>query len=164
MATAGNNLSAFEPKKLTNCAGFRIGIVVSEWHQNITDKLLEGALHVLDTIGHSKDLRQITRVPGAFELPLGAQKLCQKHNIDGVLAIGVVIQGETRHFDFVCNGATNGLMEVMLKYDKPIGYCLLTDNNEQQSIDRSGGIHGNKGTEAMVAVLKMLQNKHNDTH
>ncbi len=98
-------------------------------------------------------------MPGAFELPLGTQQLCQKHDIDGVLAIGVVIQGETRHFDFVCGGATHGLMDVMLKYDKPVGFCLLTDNTEQQSLDRAGGIHGNKGTEAMVAVLQMLQNK-----
>jgi 6,7-dimethyl-8-ribityllumazine synthase len=159
MATAGKNLSAFDPTTLSNCADFRIGIVVSAWNGHITNRLLEGALSALDAIGHKPILRTILEVPGAFELPLGAQQLCQKHDIDGVLAIGVVIQGETRHFDFVCTGATHGLMDVMLKHDKPVGFCLLTDNTEQQSLDRAGGKHGNKGTEAMVAVLQMLQNK-----
>ena len=78
---------------------------------------------------------------------------------DGVIAIGVVIQGETKHFDYVCSGTTNGIMEVMLKYNKPVAFCVLTDNNIQQSIDRSGGIHGNKGTEAAIACLKMIANK-----
>lgn len=159
MATAGKDLSAFDPSTLINCADFRIGIVVSAWNGHITERLLKGAIDVLDTIGQKASLRTILNVPGAFELPLGAQQLCQQQHIDGVLAIGVVIQGETRHFDFVCIGTTHGLMDVMLKYDKPVGFCLLTDNTEQQSLDRSGGQHGNKGTEAMVAVLQMLQNK-----
>ena len=159
MATAGKNLSAFDPTTLTNCADSRIGIVVSAWNGHITERLLAGAYEALDAIGHNPALRIILNVPGAFELPLGAQQLCQRTDIDGVLAIGVVIQGETRHFDFVCSGATQGLMDVMLKYDKPVGFCLLTDNTEQQSLDRAGGQHGNKGTEAMVAVLQMLQNK-----
>lgn len=159
MATAGKNLSAFDPTTLTNCADSRIGIVVSAWNGHITERLLAGAHEALDAIGHNPSLRTILNVPGAFELPLGAQQLCQRSDIDGVLAIGVVIQGETRHFDFVCSGATQGLMDVMLKYDKPVGFCLLTDNTEQQSLDRAGGQHGNKGTEAMVAVLQMLQNK-----
>ena len=157
MATAGKNLSAFDPTTLSNCADFRIGIVVSAWNGHITQRLLNGATSVLDAIGQRPELRKIIEVPGAFELPLGAQKLCQQNDIDGVLAIGVVIQGETRHFDFVCSGATQGLMDVMLKHDKPVGFCLLTDNTEQQSLDRAGGVHGNKGTEAMVAVLQMLQ-------
>jgi 6,7-dimethyl-8-ribityllumazine synthase len=159
MATAGKDLSAFDPSTLNNCADFRIGIVVSAWNGHITERLLKGAIDVLDTIGQKASLRTILNVPGAFELPLGAQQLCQQQHIDGVLAIGVVIQGETRHFDFVCSGTTHGLMDVMLKYDKPVGFCLLTDNTEQQSLDRAGGQHGNKGTEAMVAVLHMLQNK-----
>ena len=128
MATAGKDLSAFDPSTLTNCADFRIGIVVSAWNGHITERLLKGAVDVLDTIGQKASLRTILNVPGAFELPLGAQQLCQQQHIDGVLAIGVVIQGETRHFDFVCSGTTHGLMNVMLKYDKPVGYCLLTDN------------------------------------
>jgi 6,7-dimethyl-8-ribityllumazine synthase len=159
MATAGKDLSAFDPTTLTNCADFRIGIVVSAWNGHITERLLKGAIDVLDAIGQPDSLRTIINVPGAFELPLGAQQLCQQQHIDGILAIGVVIQGETRHFDFVCSGTTHGLMDVMLKFNKPVGFCLLTDNTEQQSLDRAGGQHGNKGTEAMVAVLQMLQNK-----
>jgi 6,7-dimethyl-8-ribityllumazine synthase len=159
MATAGKDLSAFDPTTLTNCADFRIGIVVSAWNGHITERLLKGAIDVLDAIGQPASLRTIINVPGAFELPLGAQQLCQQQHIDGILAIGVVIQGETRHFDFVCSGTTHGLMDVMLKFNKPVGFCLLTDNTEQQSLDRAGGQHGNKGTEAMVAVLQMLQNK-----
>jgi 6,7-dimethyl-8-ribityllumazine synthase len=82
--------------------------------------------------------------------------MASKDNIDAIVAIGVVIQGETRHFDFVCGGATQGIVDVTLKFNKPIGFCLLTDNTEQQSLDRAGGKHGNKGVEAAVTVLKML--------
>jgi 6,7-dimethyl-8-ribityllumazine synthase len=102
---------------------------------------------------------QIHHVPGAFELPLGAQWLAQNDKIDGIIAIGVVIQGETRHFDFVCSGTTQGIVDVTLKYNKPVGFCLLTDNTEQQSIDRAGGKHGNKGVEAAVTVLRMIDLK-----
>lgn len=157
MATAGKNLSAFDPIQFNNCADFRIGIVVSEWNGHITERLLEGALEVLKQIGHDPQKCTVTRVPGAFELPLGAQQFASQAECDGVVAIGVVIQGETKHFDFVCSGTTQGIMDVMLKFNKPVGFCLLTDNNEQQSIDRAGGKHGNKGTEAMVAVLQMIQ-------
>jgi 6,7-dimethyl-8-ribityllumazine synthase len=157
MATAGKNLSAFDPIQFHNCADFRIGIVVSEWNGHITERLLEGALEVLKQIGHDPQKCTVARVPGAFELPLGAQHLASQPEYDGIVAIGVVIQGETKHFDFVCSGTTQGIMDVMLKYNKPVGFCLLTDNNEQQSLDRAGGKHGNKGTEAMVAVLQMIQ-------
>lgn len=157
MATAGKNLSAFDPIQFNNCADFRIGIVVSEWNGHITERLLDGALEVLRQIGHKSEHLSITRVPGAFELPLGAQHYASQDTYDGVVAIGVVIQGETKHFDFVCSGTTQGIMDVILKYNKPVGFCVLTDNNEQQSLDRAGGQHGNKGTEAMVAVLQMIQ-------
>ena len=95
-------------------------------------------------------------MPGAFELPLACQLMLDTNKFDGVIAIGVVIQGETKHFDFVCAGTTHGLMDVMLKHSKPIAFCVLTDENEQQSIDRSGGIHGNKGIECAVACLNMI--------
>ena len=157
MATAGKNLSAFDPTTFSNCADFRIGIVVSAWNGHITNRLLEGAESALNAIGHNTANRTILEVPGAFELPLGAQHFASKAEYDGVVAIGVVIQGETKHFDFVCSGTTQGIMDVMLKHNKPVGFCLLTDNNEQQSLDRAGGQHGNKGTEAMVAVLQMIQ-------
>jgi len=96
-------------------------------------------------------------VPGTFELPLGAQFLFEKNMVDGIICIGCVIQGETKHFDYVCQGATNGIMNVGLRYNKPATFCVLTDQNEQQSLDRSGGKHGNKGTECAISCLKMIE-------
>lgn len=159
MATSLKNLSAFDKDTIPNGADFSIGIVVSEWNGHITSKLLEGAMETLLDSGVKEANIHIRQVPGAFELPLGAQWLAQDEKIDGVIAIGVVIQGETRHFDFVCSGTTQGIVDVTLKYNKPVGFCLLTDNTEQQSIDRAGGKHGNKGVEAAVTVLRMIELK-----
>lgn len=159
MATSLKNLSAFDQDTIPNGADFRIGIVVSEWNGHITSKLLQGALETLESANVDLSNIYVKRVPGAFELPLGTQWLAELDEIDGIIAIGVVIQGETRHFDFVCGGATQGIVDVTLKYGKPVGFCLLTDNTEQQSIDRAGGKHGNKGVEAAVTVLKMIELK-----
>lgn len=156
MATSLKNLSDYNQEKLPNGADFRIGIVVSEWNDHITSKLLEGAQETLVKAGVKEENTILSVVPGAFELPLGAQWLFENSSVDAVIAIGVVIQGETRHFDFVCSGTTQGIVDVTLKYNKPVGFCLLTDNTEQQSIDRAGGKHGNKGVEAAVTVLRML--------
>jgi 6,7-dimethyl-8-ribityllumazine synthase len=159
VATSLKNLSAFDQDTIPNGADFSIGIVVSEWNGHITSKLLEGAMETLLSSGVNQSSIHVKQVPGAFELPLGAQWLAQDEKIDGVIAIGVVIQGETRHFDFVCSGTTQGIVDVTLKYNKPVGFCLLTDNTEQQSIDRAGGKHGNKGVEAAVTVLRMIELK-----
>lgn len=156
MATAGRNLSDYSKENLTNCADFKIGIVVSEWNDSITMNLLEGAKSALLENGVNEENIYIRFVPGAFELPLGAQYMCTYADVDGVIAIGVVIQGETKHFDFVCEGTTQGIMDVNLKFSTPVSFCVLTDNNLQQSIDRSGGKHGNKGIECAVACLKMI--------
>jgi 6,7-dimethyl-8-ribityllumazine synthase len=156
MATALRNLSDYIQEEVSNGAGFKIGIVVSEWNDKITLNLLEGARTALIDNGVREDDILVHFVPGAFELPLGAQFMCEYTEIDGAIAIGVVIQGETRHFDFVCDGATKGIMDVNLKYNVPVAFCLLTDNTLQQSIDRSGGIHGNKGVECAIACLKMV--------
>lgn len=156
MATANRNLSEYTKESIPNGADFTIGIVVSEWNEAITSQLLAGAKETLLENGVTTNNIDVRTVPGAFELPLAAQYLCEKGGYDGVIAIGVVIQGETRHFDFVCDGATQGLMNVMLKYNTPVAFCLLTDNNEQQSIDRAGGKHGNKGIECAVACMKMI--------
>ncbi len=156
MATALRNLSDYIQEEVPNGAGFKIGIVVSEWNDSITLNLLEGARTALKDNGVRDEDILVHFVPGAFELPLGAQFMCEYSDIDGAIAIGVVIQGETRHFDFVCDGATNGIKDVNLKYNTPVAFCLLTDNTLQQSIDRSGGIHGNKGVECAIACLKMV--------
>jgi 6,7-dimethyl-8-ribityllumazine synthase len=156
VATSLKNLSAYDKQAIPNGADFQIGIVVSEWNDHITGKLLQGAVDTLLENGVSEQNILIHRVPGAFELPLGAQWLFETSNVGGVIAIGVVIQGETRHFDFVCDGATHGIMNVMLKCDRPVAFCLLTDNTEQQSLDRAGGKHGNKGVECAVTLMKMI--------
>ena len=156
MATEGKNLSEYNKETIPNSADFRIGIVVSEWNEQITLNLLKGAETALIDNGVSPENLLIKFVPGAFELPLGCQLMLEKTDVDGIIAIGVVIQGETKHFDFVCSGTTQGIMDVNLKYGKPVAFCVLTDNTLQQSIDRSGGKHGNKGTECAVACLKMI--------
>ena len=156
MATSLKNLSAYDKHTIPNGADFRVGIVVSEWNDHITNNLLQGAVDTFLDNGVSEENIVIYRVPGAFELPLGAQWLLESGKVDGVIAIGVVIQGETRHFDFVCGGATQGIMDVTVKFNRPVSFCLLTDNTEQQSIDRSGGKHGNKGIECAVTLLKMI--------
>lgn len=156
MATSLKNLSSYDKHTIPNSADCKVGIVVSEWNDKITSRLLAGAIETLRDNGVQEDNILIQHVPGAFELPLGAQWMLEDQSLNGVIVIGVVIQGETKHFDFVCNGATNGTMDVMLKTNKPVSFCLLTDLNEQQSIDRSGGKHGNKGVECAVTLLKMM--------
>jgi 6,7-dimethyl-8-ribityllumazine synthase len=159
MATANRNLSEYNKDFVPNGAGFRIGIVVSEWNDSITLNLLKGAKEALLDNGVKEEDIIVRFVPGAFELPLGAQFMCEYTNVDGVIAIGVVIQGETKHFDFVCEGATQGIKDVNLEYNTPVAFCVLTDNHIQQSIDRSGGKHGNKGIECAIACLKMVDLK-----
>ena len=156
MATALKNLSEYSKETIPNGADFKIGIVVSEWNDSITNNLFEGAKQTFLENGVPEENILIRHVPGAFELPMASQWMLDATDVDGVIAIGVVIQGETKHFDFVCQGTTDGLMKVMLEYNSPISFCVLTDNSLQQSIDRSGGIHGNKGVECAVALLKMI--------
>jgi 6,7-dimethyl-8-ribityllumazine synthase len=156
MATANRNLSDYNKEFIPNGADFKIGIVVSEWNDHITFQLLDGAKQTFLDNGVREEHIAVHLVPGAFELPLACQLLCETQHYDGIVAIGVVIQGETRHFDFVCEGTTHGIMDVMLKFNTPVSFCVLTDNTEQQSIDRAGGKHGNKGVECAVACMKMV--------
>ena len=108
---------------------------------------------MIDCGVREKDIH-ITYVPGSFELVFGARKALEKQ-VDAVIVIGSVIQGQTKHFDFVCQGVTQGIVSLNLSSDQPVVFCVLTDNNLQQSIDRSGGVHGNKGVEAAVTAIKM---------
>ena len=157
MATANKNLSVYDKDNIPNGADFKIGIVVSEWNDDITFNLLEGAKQALLDNGVKSENILVKFVPGAFELPLGCQFMLESDDdLDGIIAIGCVIQGETKHFDFVCQGATQGIMHLNLEYNTPVSFCLLTDNTKQQSIDRSGGKHGNKGVECAIACLKMV--------
>ncbi len=156
MATEHHNLSEYNKEQVPNGADFKVGIVVSEWNDNITFNLLKGAKETLLENGVSPEHLHVYFVPGTFELPLGTQMVLENTFLDGIIAIGSVIQGETKHFDFVCLGTTQGLMDVGLKYNRPVIFCVLTDNNLQQALDRSGGKHGNKGVECAIALLKMI--------
>lgn len=156
MATANKNLSHYDKATIPDARNFRFGIVVSEWNPSITEGLYEGAFEVL--IDNGAEAGNILRydVPGSFELIYGCKKM-QKQNVDAIIAIGSVIQGETRHFDFVCDGVTQGIKDLNIQNDIPIIFCVLTDNYMQQAIDRSGGKHGNKGTESAIAAIKMAE-------
>ncbi len=157
MATATKNLSHYEKRNIPNGADFKIGIVVSDWNDDITHNLLKGALEAFYDNGVKDSNIMVKHVPGTFELPLACQFLLEADDtLDGVIAVGCVIQGETKHFDFVCQGATQGIMTASLEYNTPISFCVLTDNTKQQSIDRSGGKHGNKGIECAVSLLQMI--------
>ena len=158
MATVNKNLSDYNKTTIPNAKNFRFGIVVSEWNPKITEGLFKGAYEALIDCGALTE--QITRwnVPGSFELVYGCKKM-QQENVDVVIAIGSVIQGETKHFDFVCDGVTQGVKDLNILYDVPVIFCVLTDNNYQQSFDRSGGKHGNKGTEAAIVAIQMAEFK-----
>jgi len=156
MATVNKNLSDYDKATIPNAKDFRFGIVVSEWNDNITEGLYKGALEALIENGVTEGNIIRWDVPGSFELIYGCKKM-QQENVDAVIAIGSVIQGETKHFDFVCEGVSQGIKDLNVLHDVPVIFCVLTDNNMQQGIERSGGIHGNKGTEAAVAAIKMAQ-------
>ena len=155
MATANTNLSNYDKSVMPNATDFRIGIVVSEWNSDVTNGLLEGALQTLIDCGVSEQDISVYKVPGSFELIYGAKKV-QSSGVDAVITIGCVIQGETKHFDYVCAGVTHGIKDLNIYHDVPVIFCVLTDNNKQQSLDRSGGKHGNKGVEAAITALKMI--------
>lgn len=157
MATANKNLSNYDKNTIPNSKNFRFGIVVSEWNEHITEGLFSGAEAALLDCGAIKENIIRWNVPGSFELIYGAKKMLQTQTVDAVIVIGCVIKGETMHFEFVCEGVTQGIKDLNIHFDVPVVFCLLTDNTEQQSIDRSGGIHGNKGTEAAIAAIKMAQ-------
>lgn len=153
---ATENLSSYDKDHLPDARTMRIGIVVSEWNQKITSGLLKGCLDALSDCGVKSSNICVAHVPGSFELPLGAQLLFENHSIEAVICLGCVIRGETAHFDFVCQACSNGVQSLSLKIGKPVIFGVLTDDNEEQSIARSGGSKGNKGTEAAVTAIKMI--------
>ncbi|ARV11063.1 6,7-dimethyl-8-ribityllumazine synthase [Gilvibacter sp. SZ-19] len=158
MATAGNNLSAYNKAEVPNAKDFRFGLVVSKWNSEITEGLFQGAFDALKDCGAINDNIVRWNVPGSYELIYGAQRMRESYDmLDAVIVIGSVIQGETKHFDFVCQGVTNGIAQLNAAGGIPVIFCVLTDNNMQQAIDRSGGKHGNKGTEAAIAAIEMAQ-------
>ena len=155
MATQLKNLSDFSNTTIPAATPYRFGIVVAEWNAKITGALYEGAYQSL--IEHGAEEQNIFTypVPGSFELTTGADLLLKNKQLDAVICLGCVIQGETRHFDFICAAVANGVTNVAVKYEKPVIFGVLTTDNEQQAIDRAGGRHGNKGVEAAVTAIKM---------
>lgn len=155
MATENKNLSQYDKNTIPNTKGLRFGIVVSEWNDNITSGLYNGALQTLLENNVPQEDIVTWYVPGSFELVYGSKKMIQTQNVDAVIAIGSVIQGETKHFDFVCEAVSQGIKDLNVQTDVPVVFCVLTDNTMQQAIDRSGGKHGNKGTEAAIVAIRM---------
>jgi 6,7-dimethyl-8-ribityllumazine synthase len=140
--------------QIPNATNIKFGIVVSNWNSDITSNLLKGSLELLQSLNvHEKNI-QLMNVPGSFELVYGCKKMQQKQ-VDVVIAIGSVIKGETKHFDFICNATSNGIKDLNVNGRCPVIFCVLTDDNMEQSIARSGGNLGNKGTEAAIAAIKM---------
>ena len=152
---ATTNLSAYDKNKIPNAKDFRFGIVVSEWNEQITGNLYKGAVEALLENGALEENILSEYVPGSFELVYGCKHIIENNELDAVIAIGTVIRGETEHFTFVCEGVTQGIKDINLRYDVPTIFCVLTDNTLQQSLDRSGGKHGNKGVECAIAAIKM---------
>ncbi len=156
MSSQLKNLSAYQPSEVPNAEGFRIGIAVAKWNSEITSSLYQGAVETLIRHGVSENNIYRLEVPGSFELPLAAQWLLETRKVDAVICLGCVIQGETRHFDFICEGVSHGIMDLNLKFSKPVIFGVLTTDNQEQALDRAGGKHGNKGTEAAITAISMI--------
>ncbi len=159
MATALKNLSKTNLTKPTKKLPFTVALVVADWNPQVTHSMRDAAIQFLKDHGIAEKKILLHAVPGSFELALGAQWLASQKKVDAVIAIGCVIQGETRHFDFICQACAQGLMEVGLSTGKPVIFGVLTTQDQQQALDRSGGKHGNKGIEAAETALKMLMLK-----
>jgi 6,7-dimethyl-8-ribityllumazine synthase len=156
MSSQHKNLSDFSTESLPAIQNKQFAVVVSEWNTEVTEALFQGCVETLLAHGAQAENIHRVQVPGSFELSLGAQKLAQKPEIDAVICLGCVIQGETRHFDFICDAVAKGITDVSLKYDKPVIFGVLTPNSQEQAMDRAGGKHGNKGDEAAITAIKML--------
>ena len=154
MATTNNNLSDYNMEEVPSSEGMRFAIIVSEWNNHITENLYIGAEKTLIKLGTKQNDIVRIDVPGSFELVFGA-KIASKYNYDAIICLGSVIKGETDHFDYICNAVSLGVKDLNVHGDVPVIFGVLTDNNEQQSIDRSGGKHGNKGIEAAITAIKM---------
>jgi 6,7-dimethyl-8-ribityllumazine synthase len=160
MATQLKNLSDFSHTTIPNGSAFKFAIAVAEWNAEVTGSLYNGALETLLKHGVSPENIISVPVPGSFELTAAAEILLQKHkDLDAVICLGCVIQGETKHFDFICDAVANGITQVGIKHAKPVIFGVLTTNDQQQAIDRAGGKHGNKGDEAAITALKMAELK-----
>lgn len=158
---ATKNLSEYDINSVPSAAGMKFGIVVSDWNHDITFKLLEGAYETLKKHGAKEKDIVVKHVPGSFELIFGSQQLADAKDVDAVIALGCVVRGGTPHFDYVCQGTTYGLAKLNAEYDVPFIFGLLTTDDMKQAEDRAGGCLGNKGTEAAVTAIKMVDFRNN---
>ncbi len=156
MASEQKNLSVFEGSDIPNASDMKFGIVWAEWNHKTTNALMQGAYDTLIKHGAKAENIVTKTVPGAFELTLGAQYMAEMGQVDAIICIGCVIQGDTKHFDFICDAVAKGITNLNLKYNKPFIFGVLTVNTQEQADDRTGGKHGNKGDEAAVTAIKML--------
>ncbi|WP_395084846.1 6,7-dimethyl-8-ribityllumazine synthase [Gracilimonas sp.] len=133
----------------------KIGIVVSRWNSMITEKMLEGALKALKGNGIVEEDITVVRCPGSYEIPLAVQNVIKNRDVDGVIALGVVIRGGTPHFEYVCDAVNRGITDLILKHNKPVAFGVLTTDDVKQALERAGE-KGNKGGEAALALLEMI--------
>ncbi|MBU0696582.1 MAG: 6,7-dimethyl-8-ribityllumazine synthase [Bacteroidetes bacterium] len=157
MATQLKNLSDFSHTTVPSAKPFRFGIVVASWNAEVTGALYKGAYDSLIKNGATAENIVSVEVAGSYELISGADLMLTHQKLDAVICLGCVIQGETRHFDFICDAVANGISNVGLKHTKPVIFGVLTTDNQQQALDRAGGKHGNKGDEAAITAIKMAQ-------
>ena len=153
MSTA--DLSEYDPASVPDASKMRFGIVVSEWNSQVTYALLDGAVKTLKRHGATSNNIIVKHVPGSFELTLGAQFLAEYDDLDAVICLGCVIQGETPHFNYICQGVTYGITKLNLEYNIPFIFGVLTTLDMEQALERAGGKHGNKGDEAAVTAIRM---------
>ena len=161
MASSLHNLSDYDINSVPSAEDMRFGIVVSEWNNNLTSALLQGAYDTLLRHGATEENIRVMTVPGSFELVYGSSQMVKSGKVDAVIAIGCVIRGDTPHFDYICQGATYGLSKLNLQSDVPVIYGLLTCNNHDQAEARCGGILGNKGDECAITAIKMVSYRRN---
>lgn len=164
MASALKNLSVYDETNLPDAAEMSFGIVVADWNPAITHALYEGCFDTLTKHGVSPEKIFTSQVPGSFELPFGARILNSQHAPDALICLGCVIKGETRHDEYINQAVASGLMTLALTAGKPFIFGLLTCENEQQAIDRAGGIHGNKGVESAITAIRMVGLKKGVAH
>lgn len=132
-----------------------VAIVISRFNATITERLLQGAMDVLERTGLARDKVSVARVPGSFEIPLTAQRLAQTERFDAIICLGALIRGETPHFDYICQQVSSGISEIALKFNLPVTYGVITADTVEQAMNRAGLKHGNKGTEAAMAAVEM---------
>jgi 6,7-dimethyl-8-ribityllumazine synthase len=155
MSSGKQSLSHFAPGDVPDARPYSFGVVVSSWNREVTTALKKAALDFLKTAGAEEKNIKLIHVPGSYELTMGAALLAKQQLYDAIICLGCVIQGETRHFDFICNAVANGITEVGLRYHLPVIFGVLTTNDQQQALERAGGRYGNKGEEAAATAVMM---------